>query len=482
MSKLVVLCAALAVFSAPSMARQSAPANPAAPKPAAQDLQTGVLIPKVPCATQSDQSYALYLPSHYTREKKWPVIYAFDPGARGKMPVELMKDAAERYGYIVAGSNNSQNGPWKASAEAAQAMVQDTRSRLAIDGNRIYFVGLSGGARFASLLAQACKCAAGVLLNSAGFSPSSPPVAGANFSVFGTAGTFDFNYGEVVELDAKLATLHYTHAFSRFDGPHGWAPASVMDEALAWFRLIAMKQGRDPRDMAFVKDQAAEAENRAKALEAAGDLYESWKEYRQDADTFDDLGDATPFRERAAALEKEKGVRDGAKREQQDFDEQARLSADISSGLAALSQDSPHSDLRGNVEREISDLRSRVEHEKNPQELRVLRRTLEGIFVGAMETGQERLDAKDISHARAYFELAADVEPDSVWALCQVAVVRALDNDRKGALESLRRAMGKSKDPTAFSAWLKDEPAFTKFRDTPEFRALLPPAQEPVRQ
>jgi hypothetical protein len=310
MSKFALLCAALAVFSSQSMAWQSA-----TPSPAPQDLQTGVVIPKVSCATQPGQSYALYIPYHYTSEKRWPVVYAFDPGARGIMPVELMKDAAERYGYIVAGSNNSQNGPWKASAEAAQAMVQDTRARLSIDGNRIYFAGLSGGARFASLLAQACKCSAGVLLNSAGFSPSSPPVTGANFSVFGTAGTFDFNYGEVVELDAKLGTLHYSHAFRQFDGLHEWAPARVMDEALAWFRLIAMKQGRDPRDTAFVKEQAAEAEKRAKALEAAGDSYSSWKEYRQAADAFDGLEDAAAFRERAAALEKEKGVRDGAKRE-----------------------------------------------------------------------------------------------------------------------------------------------------------------------
>src|ERR1700677_4798704 len=189
MSKLAILCAAWASLSAQAVAGQSAP-----PSRAAQDLQTGLVIPKVSCATQPGQSYALYIPSHYTGEKQWPIVYAFDPGARGRMPVELMKDAAERYGYIVAGSNNSQNGPWKASAEAAQAMVQDTRARLSIDGNRIYFVGLSGGARFASLLAQACKCAAGVLMNSADFAPSSPPVAGANFSFFCSARTFVFSY------------------------------------------------------------------------------------------------------------------------------------------------------------------------------------------------------------------------------------------------------------------------------------------------
>jgi len=167
--------------------------------------------------------------------------------------VELMKDAAERYGYIVAGSNNSHNGSGKSSLEAAQAMIQDTHARLAIDNNRVYFAGLSGAARLAASLAQGCKCAAGVLLNSAGFAPSSPPAPDANFSVFATAGTFDFNYGEVVDLDAKLGTLHYSHALRRFDGPHQWAPASVMDEALAWFRLIAMKDGREQRGMAFVK-------------------------------------------------------------------------------------------------------------------------------------------------------------------------------------------------------------------------------------
>jgi hypothetical protein len=69
-----------------------------------------------------------------------------------------------------------------------------------------------------------------------------------------------------------------------------------------------------------------------------------------------------------------------------------------------------------------------------------------------------------------------------VWALCQVAVARALDNDRKGAFESLRRAKEKSKDPAALSAWIKGEAAFANFRDTPEFRVLVAPLQDPVRQ
>ena len=453
-----------------AVAQQNAAPNPAPP----QDLQTGVVISKVICAAQPEQSYALYLPSHYTREKLWPIVYAFDPDARGEMPVALMKDAAERYGYIVVGSNNSQNGPWKLEADAAQAMARDAQARLATDNQRAYFAGLSGGARFASALAQRCNCAAGVLMSGAGFAPGSPPAPGGTFAVFATVGTFDFNYGELVELDSRLEALHYAHMLRRFDGIHEWAPAAVMNEALAWFRLLEMKAGRATRDEVFVRDQAAEAETRARNLEASGDLYGAWQEYRQAAETFQGLGEFPAFAEHATALEKEKAVRDGAKREQQDFAEQTRLMADISSGISALSQDSAGGfDQRTEVAQQIAELRNHAEHEKNPQKLRVLRRALSGIYIGAMEAGYGRYEAKDFARARILFELGAGAESDSAWAWRAVAQARAMTGDRKGALEAIRRAKEKSTDPAAYSKWLQEEPAFAKLRDTPEFRALL---------
>jgi len=51
------------------------------------------------------------LRSSYTPQRNWPILYGFDPGGRGKQPVELFKDAAEKYGWIVVGSYNSRNGP-----------------------------------------------------------------------------------------------------------------------------------------------------------------------------------------------------------------------------------------------------------------------------------------------------------------------------------------------------------------------------------
>ncbi|HKQ93218.1 MAG TPA: hypothetical protein VJZ77_21330, partial [Blastocatellia bacterium] len=77
----------------------------------AQELPVGKIIERVVCLKDAGQSYALYLPSNYTTDRRWPVIYAFDPAARGLRPVERFKDAAEKYGYIIVGSNNSRNFP-----------------------------------------------------------------------------------------------------------------------------------------------------------------------------------------------------------------------------------------------------------------------------------------------------------------------------------------------------------------------------------
>jgi tetratricopeptide (TPR) repeat protein len=439
-----------------------------------QALQTGVVLPKVVCSEQPEQSYALYLPKNYAPVRRWPVVYVFDPGARGKVPVELMKDAAERLGYIVVGSNNSRNGPWKIESEAADAMIRDVQARLAVDSRSMYFAGFSGGARVAATIAQFCQCAAGVLLSGAGFRTTSPPTREANFAVFSAVGTYDFNFPEMVRLDAKLESLGYPHFLRKFDGPHQWAPSLVMDEALAWFRLLAMKDAREPRDPSFVAAQESLAEERGLALESSGDFYSAWKEYRQAANSLAGLTDSTLLKARAQALENNKAVREGPKREEGEFEEQRQLTSEIFAGLAALAREKTNrDDVRFEVDQQIVALSSRSLHEKREDKLRVVKRALADVFANAIETGEARLEAGDVSLAREYFQLTCDANPESAWALGDLALAKAQDGDRKGAMEALRHANEKSKDPVAFLEWLKTEPGFAKIRDLAEFRALI---------
>ncbi|OYU98918.1 MAG: hypothetical protein CFE26_26705, partial [Verrucomicrobiales bacterium VVV1] len=221
------------------------------------------------CQADPKQTYALYVPTCYVPTRKWPVIFCFDPGARGRVPVERLQAAAEKYGYIVAGSLNSRNGPWADNAAAIQAVVRDVERHLSIDVRRIYAAGLSGGARVATQVAIG-GLAKGVIACSAGFPPSEDGIPGeVEFAFFGTAGSEDFNRGELWRLDGELNDRKAPHRIVFFDGGHEWASSALLTEAVEWLELYAMRTGAREKDATFITGQR---ERRLAALRGAPDL------------------------------------------------------------------------------------------------------------------------------------------------------------------------------------------------------------------
>lgn len=49
--------------------------------------EKGIIVDTIRCKSNPKLSYALYLPTNYSDVVKWPVIFVFDPGARGKVGV-----------------------------------------------------------------------------------------------------------------------------------------------------------------------------------------------------------------------------------------------------------------------------------------------------------------------------------------------------------------------------------------------------------
>jgi len=209
----------------------------------AADLPTGQIVDSVECALDHTQHYVLYLPTNYTPSRQWSVILAFDGGARGRVPVERYRQAAEKYGYIVAGSLNSRNGPWEVSMNAAKAMTTDVKARFSVDPKRVYTAGMSGGARVAMKIALESKQIAGVFASSAGFPDEF--ISRLPFPVFGSAGTDDFNHMEMYQLDRRMTSAHRV---LYFEGGHTWLPAELAMQGVEWMELQAMKSGLRPHD------------------------------------------------------------------------------------------------------------------------------------------------------------------------------------------------------------------------------------------
>jgi hypothetical protein len=289
-----------------------------APMVAADDLPKGQVVDEVPCQAVPSQTYSLYLPSTYTTDRAWPVIYVFDPGARGANAVERFRAAAEEYGYIVAASNNSRNG--RPNADAVVNMPADVAMRFHVDSRRMYTAGLSGGARVALGVALEGKVA-GVFAASAGY-PDAAPRKALPFVLFATTGTEDFNHLELHTLDRALTTPHRLEVF---DGGHAWPPAEDMLEGVEWLDIQAMRSKLKPRDEMEIDRIFGKRLMQAEARSGV-DQYTAFRALAAD---FQGLRDVAALTARAAALARSAVVVDGLKRERDEDEKEDAIVTEV---------------------------------------------------------------------------------------------------------------------------------------------------------
>jgi pimeloyl-ACP methyl ester carboxylesterase len=213
------------------------------------------VIDTVRCQNASRQSYALYLPAQYDKTESWPVILIFDPGAKGKTGVSAFIEAGRKYGFILACSNNSHNGPMGDNFTAAAAMFQDVEERFKVDQRRIYTAGFSGGSRFAMAFAVTEKRISGVIGCGAGLPNDRDyiPSGNSGFLYYGLAGTRDMNYLEMNDLlnffNNQTKVISYLRTFS---GGHQWPDSNLITDAVEWLILQTMNRKIMPDDQSFL--------------------------------------------------------------------------------------------------------------------------------------------------------------------------------------------------------------------------------------
>jgi len=208
---------------------------------AAQQFEKGTLIEKVYCQDDSTQSYALYLPSNYSNDQYWPIIYFFEPAARAKLPIEKYANLAERFGYILVCTYNAKNGPRDPNLKAAEFLINDTFDRLNIDKNRLYTAGFSGGSRLATMIAILVGDISGVIACGAGFPHDQVPTEDISYSYFGMVGNLDMNFQEMMELEHVLNQLEVHNQFFYYGGDHDWPPTETFLDVFYWLETNAMR-------------------------------------------------------------------------------------------------------------------------------------------------------------------------------------------------------------------------------------------------
>ncbi len=430
---------------------------------------TGRLVEQVVCPSDPAETYTLYLPRAYTTDRKWPLLFVFDPRGRGTLAAGIFQEAAEAYGWIIASSNNTQSdGEWEPNRRALAAMWPDVTAAYSVDPKRIYAAGFSGGATVAWVLGRATGTLAGVIASGAP-DPGDKAPSPVHFAWFGSAGRAGFNYLDAKAIDQWMDKAGNPHRLEYFDGVHQWLPPALAMRAAGWMEALAMKDGLRPRSDALAATLVGRDMTRARALEAAKDFSAAVRAYTSIVETFEGVGDVAAARERLQAIERnEDATRERSDEARIDERERARK-GEFGAVLVRFMRNELDVLPQILAALHISSLRRAAEGAD--YEAASARRTLEQIFVQvAFYVWRDMEAARDFRRAAMSLEIAVAIHPDRPAVWVNLAGDRARMGTRGGALKALERAVEAG---YTNAAELETDERFHTLRQSSEFIALL---------
>lgn len=422
----------------------------------------GQITDTIKCAGNPEQKYALYLPTSYDSSKKFPVIYFFDPHGAGDLPLEIYKDLADKYGYILAGTYNSKNGmQWDAAHKAAISFMRDSYERLSIDNNRIYIFGFSGGGKIASSVAIADGGIAGVVVCGSGFPERHPPMP-APFSCLTIVGNKDFNYVQAEQLDKLLDTTTINHQLISFNGKHQWPPKDIVEQAFQWLSLNAMRANYTPKNPEIIN---AVKQNLEKDIDKSQRMKDKPNEYLAIKKLMNFLRNVTDMGKYATQLQELEGsapvkqyLKDKQTFEVQELMEQEEFINNLKK--------------RDNEwwENEVSGMKERIKKDSNSPTSLVEQRILGLLSLVTYMNASGAFNARQYTMSERFVSLYALVDPQNPEHSYLQACLDMKDNKKENALKNLDEA-----EKLGFNdlSRLQQDTNFISLHSSPQFKEIV---------
>jgi dienelactone hydrolase len=441
----------------------------AAQAQAAAPAVRGQLIERVACPSDPTQTYTLYLPSTYTKDRAWPLLFVFDPRGRGTHAAGIFRDAAERFGWIVASSDNTMSdGAWEPNGRALAAMWPDVRRAYAVDERRLYAAGFSGGATVAWVLARSSEGALAGIIAAGAPEPRDASADPGTLAWFGSAGRHDFNFLDARALDARMAKAGIPHRLEFFDGGHQWMTPELALRAVGWMEARAMKDGRRPADPSLAAAIVADELAYARALESAGHLTDARRLYGLISSDYSGWEGAASADARARELDANPDLQKARRAEgRADARERDQAAAAMRTLGRLAGDDVPMSaELVNALDiRRLRDAASGSTYDAGSAS-----RVLETVYVQvSFYLPQDFEQRREFTRAAAALEIATAIFPERPFAWVGLARARAQAGKATGALAALARAV---EEGFRNARMVETDPRFAAIRETAEYARI----------
>ncbi len=427
----------------------------------AEPYERGKIIEKIVCLADSTQFYSVYLPPDYSQFKprQWAILFAFDPGARSTLPLQLFEPAAEKYNYIVVCSGNIMNGPRDPIIKGMKSVWNDVCSRFHIDKQRVYAAGFSGGARMASFFSIVINNPVrGIIACGAGLSEAINPGMLKSTDYCGIVGFADFNYPEMVTLDQTFDPSDTTHRFFYYDSNHQWPPESLCTRAIQWFEILAFKNKSIPPDHTIIKKIFDTELQCTEERKKSGDIFYAAADYEAIALTFNGLlpsEDIETIRQQAAQLKQTKEYRNFQKNEGKRLEREKKYIRIFVNTFAELKSPDFMNNFPSQViaKLDIDRLKKEMNKNKSRYDAGMAERLLANLSNKAFEDGTTYLEQGDFNHADIFLQIAAEAgerTPFYKYTLYYLSGLYALRGKTDKAFQYLNEAINNGFDNISY--------------------------------
>lgn len=403
--------------------------------------------------------FSFFEPEGSSAPSGLPVIIFLDAHANGSLPVTLYRSLAEKFGFLLIGSNEIKNGmPGEEVVASFDGLLNTVKSDFPINENRVYLMGFSGGARLCLAFAEAypiisamVACGAGI---QAGVKPPEP-----TFNFMGMAGNEDFNMIEIINTDRLLKREGFNNAMVLFDGDHNWPPPTVAEEAFQWLDLIAMEDKSKALEKTEIENARDWYLEKISSLEDAGRIFDSYEVADRAAEVLDGLSDVSELKTLAGVLRKNPAYKE-------QLNEMVKA-MQMEMGLQ-------NSYLQAFNDKDINWWNTELQklnNENVPRTEKLMqKRLLAYLGVMAYMISDRAVAEKDIDASKKYLEIYRLIDPTNPENVYLEAKRRMAMNEQDKALEYLRLAVVLGFND---SYRLYNDPVFIPLKDNPDFLALM---------
>lgn len=257
------------------------------------------------------------MPKSYEPSQPTPVIFIFEPMARGRTGIDPFIATADTYGYLLVCSNNTKNGPFEQNYPIIDRLFAKVFTSLKLDPKRVYTSGFSGGGRLASSIALKTNQIQGVVSCGAAFTVNSGGLPTTQYFSYATIiGTQDMNYYELTFTHKYLSKTKLPYEVFTPDINHRWPTRDQILSAFDWMQLEAYKNLLLPVDSAITNHiynkyyRQAQIEEKEKRLLAASN------EYRRILNNFKRYYQMDTIQEKLNNLEQSKAYKSEKKKDE----------------------------------------------------------------------------------------------------------------------------------------------------------------------